>query len=89
MALIDRPAARALRRTPEVAEPAVSAAEEAVSDTVPETLPATEVAASEAPEEADIAGFSARDSNHAALAGSSRHRSRPHPSDGALIPPCP
>ena len=31
MALIDRPAARALRRTPEVAEPAVSAAEEAVS----------------------------------------------------------
>ena len=68
MALIDRPAARALRRTPAVAEPAVPAAEEAVSD----TLPATEVATSEAPEEADIAGFSARDSNHAALAGSSR-----------------
>ena len=68
MALIDRPAARALRRTPEVAEPAVSAAEEAV----PVTLPATEAATSEAPDEADIAGFSARDSNHAALAGSSR-----------------
>ena len=64
----DRPAALALRRTPAVAAPAVSAAEEAVSD----TLLATEVATPDAPDEADTAGFSALDSSHAALAGSSR-----------------
>jgi hypothetical protein len=71
-ALTDRPAALALRLTPAVAAPAVSAAEDAVSDTVSDTFPATEVATSDAPVEADTAGFSAFDSSQAVLTGSSR-----------------
>ena len=63
----DCPAAFALRRTPDVAAPAVPATE----DAAPDMVPPTEDAALDAPAAVEVAGPRAFDNSQAALPGSS------------------